>query len=110
MTELAVAGHHEITNFYNDLNLQAGDLRLGWPLFVGPFWHLQPGFYWACARAASNLGNNGVCDLSENAPPTPRVSVPMEWSFDFDDGFEGTDEETKEFYVMVYYPAAPAAP
>jgi len=35
MTELAVAGHHEITNFYNDLNLQAGDLRLGWPLFVG---------------------------------------------------------------------------
>ena len=31
--------------------------------------------------------------------------TPMRWSFDFDNGFEGTDEITKEFYVEVYYPA-----
>jgi hypothetical protein len=26
------------------------------------------------------------------------------WSFNFDDGFEGTDLPGKQFYVMVYYP------
>ena len=28
----------------------------------------------------------------------------MEWSFNFDDGFEGSDQENKMFYLMVYYP------
>jgi hypothetical protein len=34
----------------------------------------------------------------------------MEWSFDFDDGFEGTDSSDKEFYVMVNYPAPSKTP
>jgi hypothetical protein len=29
----------------------------------------------------------------------------MEWSFNFDDGFTGTDSNDKEFYVTVYFPA-----
>ena len=27
------------------------------------------------------------------------------WSFNFDDGFQGTDLVSKLFYVMVYFPA-----
>jgi hypothetical protein len=100
----------DLANLYDDLGLQAGDLRLEWPLFAGPFWHLQPGFYWACVRAASNLANDGPCDLSQNGPTKPGKAVPMEWSFDFDDGFEGTDSSDKEFYVMVNYPAPSKTP
>jgi hypothetical protein len=33
----------DLLDLYNDLGLQAGDPRLEWPFFVGPFWHLQPG-------------------------------------------------------------------
>jgi hypothetical protein len=29
----------------------------------------------------------------------------MHYSFNFDDGFEGTDLPNKRFYVMVYFPA-----
>jgi hypothetical protein len=81
-----------------------------WGSFAGPFRHLQPGFYWACVRAASNLGSNGPCDLSKNAPTAPGKVTPMEWSFNFDDGFTGTDSNEKAFYVMVYFPAPAATP
>lgn len=92
---------NDLSDLYNDLGLQAGDPRLEWPFFVGPFWHLQPGFYWACVRAAKT-GSNGPCDYSQTAP------AGLDWSFDFDDGFEGTDLPSKEFYVMVYFPAPPS--
>jgi hypothetical protein len=98
-------GLDEISNLYIDLGLRAGDQRLEWPWFVGPFWHLQPGFYWGCVRASWNLQNNGTCDLSQNAPTPQGNVIPMEWSFNFDDGFTGTDLSSKEFYVMVNYPA-----
>ena len=101
---------NDLVHLYSDLGLKAGDPRMEWPLFVGPFWHLQPGFYWGCVRAASNLASNGPCDLSQNAPTPPGMAVPMEWSFNFDDGFTGTDENDKSFYVMVYFPAPIATP
>ena len=31
--------------------------------------------------------------------------ITMEYSFNFDDGFLGTDQNIKQFYVEVYYPA-----
>jgi hypothetical protein len=31
--------------------------------------------------------------------------TPMEWSFNFADGFQGTDKNDESFYVMVYFPA-----
>ena len=31
--------------------------------------------------------------------------TPMEYSFNFDNGFLGTDMFDKQFYVMVYFPA-----
>ena len=57
----------------------------------------------ACPRTAG-ADSNGACDLTQNAPPNPHYAGNMEWSFNFDDGFEGTDEDNKMFYVMVYYP------
>jgi hypothetical protein len=100
----------DLVQLYNDLSIKVGDPRMEWPLFVGPFWHLQPGFYWGCARAASNLGSNGPCDLTQNALTAPGMAVPMEFSFNFDDGFAGTDENDKSFYVMVYFPAPTTSP
>jgi hypothetical protein len=32
----------------------------------------------------------------------------MRYSVNFDNGFEGTDLPNKQFYVMVYFPAAAA--
>ena len=90
--------HDDLRQLHDDMTIATGDVRLEWPLSVGPFWRLQPYFYWGCVRAAQ-IGNNGPCDYTQSAPGG------LEWSFDFDDGFVGTDETTKEFYVMVYFPA-----
>ena len=30
----------------------------------------------------------------------------MEWSYNFDTGFQGTDLNPKQFYVMIYYPGS----
>jgi hypothetical protein len=91
-------GIADLQQLYKDLALTAGDTRLEWPFSVQPFWRLQPGFYWACVRAA-NSGANGPCDLTQSAPGG------LEWTFNFDDGFEGSDLSDKQFYVMVYFPA-----
>jgi hypothetical protein len=87
-------GISDLMQLYADMGLSAGDPRLEWPFFVGPFLHLQPGFYWGCVPTA-----RGSCDYGQSAPGA------LYWSFNFDDGFEGTDLPSKEFYVMVYYPA-----
>jgi hypothetical protein len=100
----------DLVHLYKDLGLKAGDTRMEWPSFVGPFSHLQPGFYWGCVRASSNPDSNGPCDLSKNAPTAPGKAIAMEWSFNFDDGFTGTDSNDKAFYVMVYFPAPTATP
>ncbi len=89
----------DLKNLYDDMRITAGDTRLEWPFDVGPFRRLQPGFYWACVRAANATDSSGPCDLTQSAPGG------LQWSFNFDDGFEGTDLPNKQFYVMVYYPA-----
>ena len=96
-------GIDDLRQLYKDMGLPAGDSRLEWPFVVGPFLRLQPGFYWACVRAAKT-GLTGPCDLTQHAP-TPLGSIWLEDSFNFDDGFEGTDLDNKQFYVMVYFPA-----
>jgi hypothetical protein len=88
----------DLQYLYNDMRLTAGDTRLESPFAVGPFQRLQPGFYWACV-AVNAVGSNGLCDTTQSAPGG------LQWSFNFDDGFEGTDLVSKQFYVMVYYPA-----
>jgi hypothetical protein len=97
----------QMLELYQDLGLEPGDPRLDWWGMVGPFWHLQPGFYWSCVRDAA-ADARGACD--PGISPPSNDSTPMEYGFDFDDGFQGTDLSTKQFYVMVYYPAPSAAP
>ncbi len=95
----------DLEKLYKDLRLQAGDVRLESPWSVGPFQHFQPFFYWSCERDANPMDNSqSACDPTLS--PTPGFA----FSFDFDDGFEGTDGLSKEFYVMVYYPAPGANP
>jgi hypothetical protein len=89
----------DLQALYSHINIKAGDTRLEWPFGVDPFWRLQPGFYWACARSAATPVSNGLCDYGMSA------AEGLEWSFNFDDGFEGTDLPNKQFYVMVYFPA-----
>lgn len=88
----------DLQNLYLDLGIQPGTVKLQAHGYVGPFLNLQPGFYWSCERDSGT---------TRQAPCDPNL-IPVEnqiWSFNFDDGFEGTDLISKEFYVMVYYPA-----
>ncbi len=96
----------DLDTLYKDLRLQSGDVRLEWQSFVGPFWRLQPGFYWSCERD-DNTSSQAPCNPSlmpVNCSPDSKCP-PFEYSFNFDDGFEGTDHLDKHFYVMVYFPA-----
>ena len=90
----------DLEKLFQDLGLQPGDRRMLWEGRNGPFRNLQPFFYWACERDQTG-SSQSPCDLNVNPGPPG-----MEYSFNFDNGFEGTDQDTKEFYVMVYFPAA----
>jgi hypothetical protein len=77
---------------------------------VGPFQHLQPFFYWACVPydpSGNRIGSSrSPCDFSMHAGKNPNGGADMEWSYNFDTGFQGTDLNTKQFYVMIYYPGS----
>lgn len=82
--------------FYGLLGLHAGDSAVP-PLDVktGPFHGLQPYLYWACQAAAATA----PCEQNGPAPN-------FEWNFSFGNGFQGTNLDKNELYVMVYYPDA----
>jgi hypothetical protein len=90
---------------YKHLIIEVGDPRLESLGLVGPFLGLQPGFYWSCERDPWTT-TQAPCNpaLHPGFAPGPNMT-PMEWSFNFDDGFQGTDKNDKLFYVMVYFPA-----
>lgn len=96
----------DLQTLFTDLKLQSADSRLVYQGAAGPFQHLQPFFYWACQRD-QNGNSQSPCNPGLNPPSSGTMS--MAWSFNFDNGFEGTSATTKPFYVMVYYPA-PATP
>jgi hypothetical protein len=98
----ALPHYRDLQTLAADLQLHAHDSRLVYNGSVGPFQNLQPFFYWACERDP-NGDSRSPCDPSLNPPQTG--TTPMRWSFNFDNGFQGTSESTKPFYVMVYYPA-----
>lgn len=98
----ALPHNDDLQTLAADLQLHAHDSRHVYNGSVGPFQHLQPFFYWACERDP-NGDSQSPCDPNLNPPPTG--TTPMRWSFNFDNGFQGTSESTKPFYVMVYYPA-----
>ncbi len=89
------------------MGLQPGDMRFEEPFSRGPFSLLQPAFYWACERDPDTFPD-APCDLNLSPGTSPgNAKIPTEYSFNFDEGFVGTDENTKQFYVMVYYRPLP---
>jgi hypothetical protein len=93
----------DIRTLFDDLGLTPGSALLESRLPVGRFRNFQPFFYWACQRVDGG-DRQSACDRFNN-PPLNDQQVPMRWSFNFDNGFQGTDEITKQFYVEVYFPA-----
>ncbi len=86
------------------LNAHLG-LTLGNPAFAasgntGPFRNFQPFFYWACPESTADPSQ---CD--DGRVLNVRDNIAMRWSFNFDTGFQGTSQETKQYYVTVYYPS-----
>jgi len=103
----AIPHYAALQTLFTDLKLSAHDTRLVYQGNAGPFQNLQPFFYWACQREQRGTSQS-PCDLNLNPRPNPK-GAPMAWSFNFDNGFQGTSLTSKPFYVMVYYPA-PASP
>jgi hypothetical protein len=86
---------------FTDLNMVSGDTRLMWTGGLGPFQNLQPFFYWACARDQSGSSQS---PCSGYAPHDG--SSQLQWTFDFDYGFQSTSSIIQRYFVVVYYPAA----
>ncbi|MGC1723744.1 MAG: DUF1566 domain-containing protein [Candidatus Acidiferrales bacterium] len=94
----------DLQALYHDMGLTPGVAQMEFPsqfIFTGPFISLTPGFYWSSCSSTSVVGTVEQCN---NAGFTKGANpVPTQYSFNFDDGFLGTDENTRQFYVMVYY-------
>lgn len=70
---------------------------------IGGFRRFQRSFYWACQRDQS--GDSRSACSGANPGQAPNGTGQMQWAFNFQTGFQGTDEEEKEFFVLPYYPA-----
>jgi uncharacterized protein (TIGR03437 family) len=88
-----------LQDLFNDLNLTPGDSRLMWTGTFGPFQNLQPSYYWACERDQSG---NSQSPCTGYAPADG--SSQLQWSFDFDYGFQSTSSLVQKYFVAVYYP------
>jgi hypothetical protein len=97
-------GDADLTTLDIDLTATAGN-DAGDPetQTVGPFANLQPYFYWACNPDPSNPGKCLPAPSSCVGTKCPS----MAWSFDMEDGFEGTDETSRYFFVMINRPGSP---
>lgn len=84
-----------LKDLFTDLGLSAGDSRFMATGATGPFQNLQPFFYWACQRDQSG---------TSQSPCTGFAPEDLQWTFDFDTGFQPTSALPQHFFVMVYYP------
>ncbi len=90
-----------------DMNLIAGDARLMRRGFFGPIYNLQPFFYWSCPEPDHGTIQS-PCEVGGYAPPDG--TTPLQFSYDFDYGFQSTSGLNQKYFVMVYYPALGVAP
>ena len=86
-----------LKDLFTDLGLSAGDSRFMSTGATGPFQNLQPFFYWGCQRDQSG---------TSQSPCTGYAPSDLQWTFDFDSGFQPTSALVQHFFVMVYYPVA----
>jgi uncharacterized protein (TIGR03437 family) len=89
-----------LQGLFTDLNLAPGDSRVMWTGTSGPFQNLQPFYYWGCQRDQS--GNS-------QSPCTGYAPSDLQWTFNFDAGFQPTSSLIQQFFVMVYYPVTATA-
>jgi uncharacterized protein (TIGR03437 family) len=84
-----------LLDLFTDLDLVQGDSRLMSTGSTGPFQNLQPFYYWGCQREQSG---------SSQSPCTGYAPSDLQWTFNFDAGFQPTSSLIQEFFVMVYHP------
>ncbi len=87
----------DLQRLYADLGLAPGNPALLASDRFGSFQNFQPFFYWAC-----HSSSGGRCDYEHFQ--RVRAGIKMRWSFNFDTGFQGTSQETKQYFVLVYHP------
>jgi uncharacterized protein (TIGR03437 family) len=85
-----------LKDLFTDLNLAPGGIRFMATGTTGPFQNLQPFYYWGCQRDQSG---------TSESPCTGYAPADLQWTFNFDAGFEPTSALVQHFFVMVYYPA-----
>ena len=90
----------DLERLYQDLKLAPGNPALVNTGTCGPFKNFQPFFYWACHTGQTP----GHCDYEHYT--NIRSGIKMRWSFNFDTGFQGTSQETKKFFVLLYHPGS----
>jgi hypothetical protein len=82
--------------YYTQLGLQAGTPVVPIPdTPVGPFLHLQPGYYWTCE--GPKIGQPCLTDS------TPVPSTGAQFDFSFGIGFLSTAREPGAHFVTVYF-------
>ncbi len=84
-----------LKDLFTDLGLESGDSRLMATGAAGPFQNLQPFYYWGCQRDQSG---------TSQSPCTGYAPGDLQWTFNFDAGFQPTSSLVQHFFVMVYYP------
>jgi uncharacterized protein (TIGR03437 family) len=84
-----------LQDLFMDLNLASGDSRLMSTATSGPFQNLQPFYYWGCQRDQSGNSQSPCADYAPGE---------LQWSFNFDAGFQPTSALIQKFFVTVYYP------
>ncbi len=89
-----------LQDLFTDLNMASGDTRLMWTGSFSFFQNLQPFFYWGCGRDQTG---NSQSPCTGYAPADG--SSQLQWTFNFDYGFQSTSSIIQKYFVMVYYPA-----
>ena len=83
--------------FYNQLGLTPGKPVVTAPnIAVGAFTNIRPYLYWTCQGTT-------IHDPCDGAPATG-----FQWSFWFDNGFQGTDVLAHDMYVTAYFVGSPS--
>jgi hypothetical protein len=100
----------DLQNLFTDLYMASGDPRMMWRGNLGPFHDLQPFFYWGCQR--NSPGNSQLpCAPGSAGYAPPDGTHVLQWSYNFDFGFQSTSSIVQKYFLMVYYPASvPPAP
>jgi hypothetical protein len=70
---------------------------------VGPFINVQPYYYWQCTASNPADALDSTCEYG--VPPATGFG----WSYSLDDGFQSTDVNINDFYVVAEYIPEPTS-